>query len=123
MSYESNKPAIVGKLQQANAAGVLAAGLVVEEAVKAGLEGGFTSGDFDTGESVRGVQHTEPAPTTDGVAVRVGTDIQMNLYWEIGGYNAYTRKFERKEVWMPALVSTRPQQIDAFTRAHREVLQ
>jgi hypothetical protein len=40
------------------------------------------------------------------------------LFWEVGHHNLFTRRFERKEVWMPALLSTRAEQLAAYQRVY-----
>ena len=122
MSYESRKPEVVSLLHRARVAGLEAAIQPVAEAVRAGLKGGFTSGDFDTGESVEHVKVGAVTESQDGAAIRVGTDLVYNLVWEIGHLSVFTKKFERKEVWMPALVNTREQQQTAFIAAHKAVM-
>lgn len=122
MSYESRKPEVVSLLHRARSAGLEAAIQPVADAVRAGLKGGFTSGDFDTGESVEHVKTSAVTETTDGAAIRVGTDLVYNLVWEVGHVSLFSRKFERVEVWMPALVSTRDAQQSAFIAGHRKVM-
>jgi hypothetical protein len=122
MSYQSNVPNISVKMKAARKAGLEAAGQVVVDAVKEALRGGFTSGDFDTGESVENVKMTAVSDDGNTASIRIGTDLVYNLVWELGHLNVYSRKFERKEVWIPTLFATRPQQLAAYTAAYQRVM-
>ena len=86
---------------------VRAGGYVYANAVKRKLAGGYTSGDFVTGNTTASVRVTEPQQTAEWVEVRVGTDLLYNLFWEIGHRNIFTRRFERVEVWRPTLLEER----------------
>jgi hypothetical protein len=119
VSYDSNVPTITAKMRRARAAGLTAAGQVVVDAVKEAIRGGFTSGDFDTGESVDNVKTTAVIDSADGAHIRIGTELVYNLVWELGHFNIYSRQFERKEVWLPTLHATRAQQLDAYQRAFK----
>ena len=120
--YKSNLPTTVSLLNRARAAGLDASADVVVAEVKRGLEGGFTSGDFDTGESVENVKKTAVTESADGAHIRVGTKLVHNLVWELGHLNVFTKKFERKEVWLPSLHATRAEQLTAFVAAHKRVM-
>jgi hypothetical protein len=48
--------------------------------------------------------------------IRVGTDVDYAAHWELGHENLFTGKFERKEVWVPALFRTANEQAAAFSR-------
>lgn len=121
MAFTSNLPRVKSQIQQARESALQAVGAVVKAEVQRRLEGGFTSGDFDTGESVEHVQ-TEIRETATGAEVRIGTDLVHNLVWEVGHVNVYTRKFERVETWMPALLSTRAEQQAVFAREYKQAL-
>jgi hypothetical protein len=122
VSYESRKTETIALLNRARTAGLDASADVVVGEVKRGLEGGFTSGDFDTGESVENVRKTAVTESPDGASVRVGTELIHNLLWEIGHLNVFSKQFERKEVWLPSLLSTSAEQLAAFTTAHKKVM-
>src|SRR5688572_4044610 len=96
MPYKSNLPAVRTQLQSATAAGLLAAAAVVENKVKIGLRGGYTSGRFVTGNVMASVNHSEPEIGPNGAFILIGTDVMYALYWEIGHLNLFTEKFERK---------------------------
>lgn len=112
--WTSNLP----RFREAHAASVDAAlrgaGMVVTNAVKVALRGGYRSGAFVTGASIQAVQMSEPT-TEEGVRViRVGTHLMYNLFWELGHYSAWTRKYEREEKWRPAFEATATQQSSTF---------
>ncbi len=96
--------------------GLLAAAYVLKNAVKRALRGGYTSGDFVTGLSVNSVAHSEPERDTAGWAIRVGTNLKYNLYWEIGHRSAFLRKFVRVEKWRPAFFDSREPMRAAYAR-------
>lgn len=114
--YQSNWDSVRARLAAARDAGLVAAAEVVRTAVKEGLRGGYKSGAFVTGNVLNSVQITPPMDDEGGRAVRVFSDVDYALFWELGHLNLFTRKFERKEVWHPALISTTAAQLDAFNR-------
>lgn len=122
MTYQSNLPTIRGRMRQAVDGGLLAAANVVETKVKEGLRGGYTSGDFVTGLVLNSVTHSEPTLGGAGAYILVGTWVSYALYWELGHQNLFTRRFERVEIWMPALLSTRAQQLAAFQRVFQRIM-
>jgi hypothetical protein len=122
MTYKSNVPGIKQRMQQARFAGLLAAAAVVENEVKRGLAGGYTSGLFVTGHVLNSATHSEPAEDERGAFILVGTNVSYALFWEVGHQNLFTKKFERVEIWMPALLTTRDQQLAAFQRVYQRAL-
>lgn len=122
MPYQSNLPAITQRMRQATDAGLIAAAHVVINQVQQGLRGGYTSGAFVTGHVMASVHRSEPMQEAGGAFILVGTDVLYALYWEVGHRNLFTRKFERKEVWMPALLSTRSEQMAAFLRTYQRFM-
>jgi hypothetical protein len=112
--------ALMQKHQAAQKAGLRAAAYVVYNAVKRGLRGGYTSGDFVTGNVINSVTISQIFETTAGVyGIRIGSNVPYALYWELGHENIFTRRHERVEVWRPALVDTREEQRDAYNRAYK----
>ena len=114
--YQSNLPAVLAKMNAARDAALIAAAEVVRTEVKLRLRGGYTSGQFVTGNVWNSVKLSAPTDDPEGRGVRVYTDVTYALYWEVGHLNTFTRKYERKEVWHPALLETAPQQMAAFNR-------
>ena len=117
MPYQSNLSAIKSRMQEATAAGLLAAAAVVENKVKQELSGGYTSGRWVTGHVMASVNHSEPELGPNGAFILVGTDVMYALFWELGFQSIFSRKFERVEKWVPALFQTRSEQLAAFQRA------
>lgn len=121
MAFRSNLPAVRQQLRQAIDGGLVAAAQVVANRVKEGLKGGYTSGDFVTGNVLNSVNISEPRADETGHYILVGTDVPYALFWEVGHRNLFTRRFERKEVWVPALLQTRAEQLAAFDRVFRRL--
>ena len=116
--YKSNLPQIEQRMRAARFAGLIASAEVVINAVKEGLRGGYTSGRFVTGHVLNSVNRSEPGEDGRGAFILVGTDVNYALFWEVGHQNIFTGRFERKEVWMPAFLRTRPDQLAAFQRVY-----
>ncbi len=114
MSWKSNVAAVSRRLEAADRAGLIAMQGIVYNEVKRRLRGGYTSGDFVTGHNWDAVTRGEPERTADGHIGKVGTNVPYALFWELGHYSIFTRRFERVEVWVPALFDTRLQQIEAY---------
>jgi len=111
--------AFARKHQEAQKAGLRAAAYVVYNAVKRGLRGGYTSGDFVTGNVINSVTISPVFETLGTFAIRIGTNVPYALYWEVGHNNIFTRRYERVEVWRPAMVDTRDEQAAAFASAYK----
>jgi len=121
-SWRSNIPAVQEALLQGRALGLIAAANVVQNAVKRGLRGGYTSGDFVTGTSLNHVTRGNVEEFHGDAYIKVGTDLLYNLYWELGHHNAWTRRYERRPVWVPALIDTRRAQARAYAAQIRLAL-
>ena len=119
MSYKSNLPVVAARFRRARMAGLIAAATVLINAVKRGLTGGYKSGLFVTGNVRSSVTRSEPEIGPLGGEILVGTNVAYALHWELGHMNLFTRHFERKEVWMPALLSNKDQMQVAYERAFR----
>ena len=136
MPYRSNLLNVDRTIQEATEDGLIAAANVIRNAVIMRLRGGYTSGDYVTGTSIRAVTVT-PVFTLGGVpSIRVGTDLMYNLYWELGWRPASghyvlnpetwknvliqasgPRRVMRVEIWRPAFQETQTGQQRAFARA------
>lgn len=121
-SYRSNLPAVLGTTHRAEDAGLVAAAAVLSTAVKRGLAAGYTSGDFVTGNVLGSINTSRPASEGAVRVIRVGTNAMRDGYsyplgWELGHQNPWTRRYERKEVWVPALVEQRDAMAAAFRQA------
>jgi hypothetical protein len=90
--------------------GLIAAAELYAGDVRKQLEHGYTTGAFVTGNAANSVQRGDPEVTGDGGAIAVGStqvDPPYLLFWEVGHVNAWTRKFERVEIWVPTLLEHR----------------
>jgi hypothetical protein len=85
--------------------------------VKRRLRGGYKSGNFVTGAVVNSVTASNPGIEGNVPTIRIGTNRDYALYWELGHNNAWTRRYERKEVWKPAMLATVDKTRRAFGRA------
>lgn len=102
--------------------GLLAAAYPVRNQVKRNLRGGYTSGDFVTGTSLNHVTIGQVFQDGTGWAIKVGTDLLYNIFYELGHYNIFRRKFTRVEKWRPALVDSRLESMQAFNRVYAQTL-
>lgn len=103
MTYVGHFAAVSDEINRARAAALIAAATVLVNAVKRGLTGGYTSGDFVTGNVRSSVTRSEPVITPAEGSIQVGTNVDYAVFWEVGHINLFTRKYERVEVWYPAL--------------------
>jgi len=122
MTFKSNLPALRRAMDRAEEAGLYAAAQVGVNATKRGLRGGYTSGDFVTGNSIDAVTIGDPFWTAVGRAIRYGTNLLYNLYWELGHMNVWTGKYERKEVWRPAMLENTEQMRQEYARVYARYL-
>jgi hypothetical protein len=101
-------------------AGLLAAAEVYEEAVKAKLSMGYTSGLYAGekrfGQTVAGsVHHRKPQYDRNGVRyVAVGSNDFITRMWEFGHRNKFTGHFERVEHWRNAMNEAGEQMAQSF---------
>jgi hypothetical protein len=109
-------------MDNASRKGLHAAAYVVSNKVKENLRGGYVSGAFVTGASVNHVTIGQVYREETGWAIKVGTDLMYNLYFELGHFNIFRRKFTRVEKWRPALVDSRFEAMQAFNRVYTETL-
>jgi hypothetical protein len=125
MPYKSNLAAVGRALHQARSAGLTAAAQQVVNRVQTGLRGGYTSGAFVTGLNTSSVVKTEPMRLRGVWTVLIGTSIHdppYPVYWELGHLNIFSGRYERKEVWGPALRDSAEKAQAAFSRVFRRVL-
>lgn len=125
-SYKSNMPKVQATLYSASDAGLIAAAQVIVNEVKKRLRGGYTSGDFVTGNNINKVTRSDPFTDTDGMrAINIGSsqsDPAYPLFWELGHFNIFLRRFVRVEVWRPALVNMSAQAAQAYARAFKRAM-
>lgn len=141
MAYRSNLPHVFTLLGDARRGGLIAAAEVLKNEVKSGLRGGYTSGDYVTGNVMNSVTRSEPEITPSQGEIKVGTNVKYALFWELGFWKwpAYfskqlqrwvsvpgvrnQRTYHRKEVWMPALTSSADRLRAAYAAVHRRILE
>jgi hypothetical protein len=124
--FTSRLDEIRAALVKGEEAGLIAGATVLINAVKRGLRGGFTSGQFTTGALLNSVTRSEPMLEDKVRVIRVGTNLNnppYPLFWELGHHNIFTRRYERKEVWRPALMDNVDSVSAAFARAFRAALE
>lgn len=122
MPYVSFLSAVRSQMEAARDGGLIAAGEVYRTALKEDLRGGYTTGNFVTGETAATIQRTDPYDSPAGRAVSVFTTHKPALYWFAGHINLFTRKFERVDKWTPALNRSTPEQLAAFERVFARLL-
>jgi hypothetical protein len=111
------------RFERARDAGLVAAALLYQGAVREKLIRGYTSGAFVTGATSSSVQMTAPHDDAGGREVVVGSNELVALYWEMGHHNLFTRKYERVEHWRHALEENAPKMLAAYAGAFQRALQ
>lgn len=120
---KNNLTLFYSRNDRARAAGLIAAAQVIINAVKRSLAGGYTSGAFVTGNVLSSVTKSDPRPTGDGeYQISIGTNVKYALFWELGHHNIFTRKYERVEVWLPAMLNNLDAAMLAFQRVYKRVM-
>lgn len=100
--------------------GLIAAAYIASNEVKRRLRGGYTSGQFVTGNVINSVTRSEPVKTPNGWRIVVGTNVPYALYWELGHFNLFMRRFARVEHWRLSMIDTQRQQQEAFGRVFKQ---
>lgn len=118
-----NVPLFLRAHEAAEIAGLQAAGQVIVNHVKRGLRGGYTSGEFVTGNVINSVRMTEPERDRQGRwVIRIGSELLYAVFWELGHHNIFTRRYERVPVWVPAMVNYREEARAAYVRVYHRVM-
>ena len=105
VTFEDRSAAFLRRWDAAQRAGLTAAGNVVRRAVTRAhdstyYKGGAFRGTLFVRQSIR---QSDPERGPDGaLSVVVGTKIREALFWELGHHNLFTRRYERRELWVPA---------------------
>src|SRR6478609_2030723 len=123
MSYTGSMgDAFKARHEAATKAALTAAAQVVVNGLKEpkpeGLTGGYTSGDFVTGQLLNSIIVSDTQKDAKGTFVTVGTDLMYAVYWEFGHVNVFTRKYEREERWGPTLARKQDDIIRAYQRVY-----
>lgn len=111
MTYTSHLGDVLARLERAQDAALVAAGEVVKAEVKKRIREQL----YDTGALFQSVNTTPPQSDASGRFIMIGTSISdpaYPLFWEIGHHNVFTRRFEHRPIWVPALLETRAQQLE-----------
>lgn len=122
MTYRSNLGRVTDRIEEARRGALFAAAQVLRTAVVNGLRGGYKSGRFVTGNVAASVTVSPVRVTPTEGEVTVGTNVRYALYWELGHVNPWTRKYERQEVWAPALRDHADRMRAAYARVMRSAL-
>jgi hypothetical protein len=122
-AFRSNLPALTRAMDDASRKGLHAAAYVVSNQVKRNLRGGYVSGAFVTGNVMNSVTIGQVYQEGSGWAIRVGSNVLYALFYEIGHFNIFRRKFTRVEKWRPALVDSRFEAMTAFNRVYTQTLE
>lgn len=116
-TVQDNSKQFLQSVDSATPFALIAAAQVFINAVKKQLAGGYTSGNFVTGNVLNSVTRSDPEPTgLGGYALEVGTNVPYALYWELGHHNLFSRKFERVPVWEPAFLESQDDAVNAYQR-------
>jgi hypothetical protein len=115
--------AFAEKWPRALDAGLVAAAEILRDAVRDDLIDGYTTGKFTSGDAAKKVKTKAPKTGQDGNRyVAVGTDDFKQRIWEFGAFNAFTRQYERVEVYRMAAEKTGPQLAQVFHQEFNRVL-
>ncbi len=121
--WNSNLPELNRRFDLAQQKGLRAGAEVLRNAIKRKLRGGYTSGQFVTGNVINSVTISN-AERVGGVwAIRVGSNLMYALYWELGHFNLFLNRFIRVEKWRIAWLESRNEVREAYTRVATRVLE
>ena len=102
--------------------GMDAAANVYECEVKRAHSDHYTSQAFRSTLNVRqSIRRTAATKGRGGWTVDVGTKLPQPLYWELGHQNLFTRKYERRRIWVPTLIAQRQAIREAFVRVVQRI--
>lgn len=123
VEFTDNSPKFLRALKRAKRFGLAAAARVLVREVKRRLRGGYTSGDFVTGNVQNSVTYLEPYEVGNGdYETLVGTNVDYALFWELGHNNIFTRKPEHEPVWIPAIQEVEGELSQAYSDKVRQVI-
>ena len=119
VSGEQHEDGYRNAFERAIGAALTAAGTVIWNEVRRSLRGGYQSslgnkGQFVTGTSLAHVTLSRPRRDGEKWTISVGTDLDYNLFWEVGHHNLFTRHYERDEKWVPAFRRSRSLALATF---------
>ena len=109
-AWTSQIAKVVNRMEgDAMRSGLKASGVLLQEIIQARLEQGYTTGAWVKGVVAKSVIRSRPGR----FSIRVFTKNPVAIQWESGHHNIFTRRFERVEVWRPAV----EQNVEALRRA------
>jgi hypothetical protein len=120
--FKDHSAEFLRALREAQGKALRSGAMVLKNAVKRGLRGGYTSGDFTTGHAMRSITIGVPQFDDNGGSIQVGTPLLYPLFWEIGHHNIFTRRFERVQVWEPAFKDSRLEVLEVYSRMLRSAV-
>ena len=117
VKFTDNSTKFLRAVRKGKKQGLLAVARTVVRAVKRGLRGGYTSGDFVTGNVQNSVTYLAPYEIGDNeFETIVGTNVPYALHWELGHYNIFSRRQEPAQpVWQDALESVKEEIQQQYT--------
>jgi hypothetical protein len=104
MPYKSNFAAVSSRFNEARKAALIAGAELLVGAVKDEHRGGYTSGNFVTRNVINSIVRTDPIAVPGGLQISVTTtqtDPPYPVYWTLGHFNIFTKRFERVDLWTP----------------------
>ena len=111
-----NKTAdLASTLPDAVARGLANAADVYQRRMMTALAGGYTTGAFVGTDDPPAWTTVDVREVPNGLAV--GSDVPYTLYWEMGHFNIFTRRYERVEHWRMELTLGEPEMQAAFSTA------
>jgi hypothetical protein len=98
-----------------------------------GLNKGYTSGDFVTGDLLNSIQATNPYTSAGTRHISVYTDLMYAVYWEYGHYNVFVAggsttiggndaAYVREERWYPTLIRKDEDIMAAYSRVYKRFM-
>lgn len=102
MPFLSKTPAVIVRLHRGIDDALLAAVQIPMAATKRDLAQGFRGGAETTGASAASIKSDGPKGDYEhGRYIRYGTALFWHRFWTFGGMNAFTRQFERVDLYTP----------------------
>lgn len=105
------------RYDKASRLGMDAAGNVYVREVKRAHSDHYTSQAFRSTLLVKqSIRRDAPKKERAGWSIEIGTKLKQPLYWEMGHINHFTKKYERRRIWVPTLIAQAQAISDAYAR-------